>query len=606
MSKEKTILESKNLGEFYKYVNNRLTNNVTTGVLEDADGSLVTGDEKKAELLNSYFNSVNTLDDGTLPEFATRVGNNDLLENISFTPDVIYGIIRKLKPKTSCDPDGYSTYFIKQLASALVHPLSVLFESFFSVGGVPTAWKAAIITPLFKKGQSSDPSNYRPVSITSVFGKIMERVIASSMLQHLKQNNLLNDNQHGFLSKKSTLTNLLESVNDWSITLNNRNNVAVAYIDFQRAFDSVTHPKLAHKLKAYGIEGALLEWILNFLSDRKHRTRVANSYSGFAPISSGVVQGSCLGPLLFLLFINDLLDEFNMPVTCKLYADDAKLYTDVTSAIDSANLQNTLDKLYNWSKIWQLNISHHKCCIITIGRSVGLNRITAKTNYRPTLFNYELAASPLSIVKSVSDLGVIIDSQLNFCDQIASVTRKAHQRANLIHRCFLSREKDSLILAYKIYVRPILEYCSNVWSPSLKRDILSIEAVQRRFTKRLPGLSNISYHVRLKLLKLESLEIRRLRSDLILVYKILFGHVYCSVVNYFKLKTGERLKSLRRHSYQLVEPARGSSAIHVFFVNRVIKLWNELPLSINFSSVKQFKASLTVDYLTMKCQVNFS
>ena len=159
--------------------------------------------------------------------------------------------------------------------------------------------------------------------------------------------------------------------------------------------------------------------------------------------------------------------------------------------------------------------------IITIGRSV--NRITAKTNYRPTSFNYELAARSLSIVKSVSGLGVIMDLKLNFCDQIASVTRKAHQRANLIHRCFLSREKDSLILAYKIYVRPILEYCLNVWSPSLKRDILFIEAVQRRFTKRLPGMSNISYHVRLNLLKLESLEIRRLRSDLILVYKILFG-----------------------------------------------------------------------------------
>jgi hypothetical protein len=155
-------------------------------------------------------------------------------------------------------------------------------------------------------------------------------------------------------------------------------------------------------------------------------------------------------------------------------------------------------------------------------------------------------------------------------------------------------------------VRPILEYCATVWSPSLKRDILSIESVQRRFTKRLPGLSNISYHARLKLLKLESLEIRRLRSDLILVYKILFGHVHCSVVNYFKLKTGERLKSLRRHSYQLVEPARECSAIHVFFVNRVIKLWNELPLSTNFSSVKQFKASLTVGYLAIKCQVNFS
>ena len=131
--------------------------------------------------------------------------------------------------------------------------------------------------------------------------------------------------------------------------------------------------------------------------------------------------------------------------------------------------------------------------------------------------------------------------------------------------------------AFKTYVRPILEYNSSIWSPSLKKDILTIESVQRRFTKRLPGVSNMSYHARLNLLKLESLEIRRLWSDLILAYKLLFGLVHSSVVKSFKLKTGERTMNLRRHSYQLVEPAHKCSEVHAFFVNRIIKLWNELP-----------------------------
>lgn len=463
------------------------------------------------------------------------------------------------------------------------------------------AWKTAIITPLFKKGRPTDPSNYRPVSLTSAFGKIMERVIASSVVQYLNHNNLLNNNQHGFLSKKSTLTNLLESVNDWSITLEGGNKTAVAYVDFQRAFDSVSHSKLAHKLKAYGIDGALLKWITEFLSDRKHCTRVGLSYSEFASIRSGVVQGSCLGPLLFLLFINDILDVFTIPVQCKLYADDAKLYTSIKSDADSVNLQANLDKLFDWSSKWQLNISHHKCCIIEICKSCRNIKLV------DNVYNYKLGSRPLNIVNSVSDLGIIVDSDLNFSGHIASVTRKAHQRANLILRCFISRDIGSLISAFKTYVRPIVEYNSSIWSPSLKKDILTIESVQRRFTKRLAGMSNLSYHARLKLLKLESLELRRLRADLLLVYKILFGHVNLSVDAFFKVNTNEKLNSLRRHSYQLVVPTRRPNCIagRGLFVYRIAKLWNDLPRGTNFSSFTCFINSISDDFLTLKCSIHF-
>jgi len=154
----------------------------------------------------------------------------------------------------------------------------------------------------------------------------MERVVASEMLRYLLKNRLLSADQHGFWSKRSTLTNLLESVNDWSVSIQNKLHNQVAYIDFSRAFDFVSHPKLLHKLKSYGLNGSLLHWI-SFLSNRIHCTRVGNAYSSFKHIRSGVVQGGCLGQLLFLIFINDITDNLRSPFKCKMYADDVKLYT---------------------------------------------------------------------------------------------------------------------------------------------------------------------------------------------------------------------------------------------------------------------------------------
>ena len=233
----------------------------------------------------------------------------------------------------------------------------------------------------------------------------------------------------------------------------------------------------------------------------------------FQRIYSGVVQGSCLGPLLFLMYINDVLDIFQSPVNCKLYADDVKLYTELKTSADESYFQGCLDLLYLWSVTWQLAISSKKCCIATVGKpddSWG----------KP---QHCLGAEQISVSDTVSDLGVTVDPHLSFSQHIEKITCKAHQRANLIHRCFASKQRDLLVKAFITYARPILEYNSPLWSPTLKKDIISIESVQRKFTKRIPGMSGLSYHSRLKALNLESLELRRLRADLLLAYKILFG-----------------------------------------------------------------------------------
>ena len=454
-----------------------------------------------------------------------------------------------------------------------------------SVGAVPSVWKQAVITPVFKKGPAADPSNYRPISQTSVFSKLMERVICADLTPYLISHGFINENQYGFVSKRSTLTNLLESVDDWSLILEVKHSNAVVYVDFHRAFDTITFPKLLYKLQAYGITGSLLDLISNFLTGRSHCTRVGKSFSDNAELISGVVQGSVLGPLLFLLYINDIFSIIKYPVTGKLYADDLKIYTN-TSTDNLTALQECLNAIHEWASVWQLTISFNKCQSLCVGRFNSVNSLCH-------IDNRCLAVSQL-----VSDLGVLVDSDLKFSAHVDKVVSRASRISSLVFKCFLSKDQTNLVTAFKVYIRPILEYCSPVWSPRLLKDIRRIESVQRRFTKRIPHLENVKYVDRLQILGLERLDVRRLKADLVLTYKILFGHVDLDFDKYFTLAT---YCSTRGHSYKLFVKRCHSSVRMHFFANRVIRVWNDLPITIDFSSISRFKYSLRSIDLAKYC-----
>ena len=317
---------------------------------------------------------------------------------------------------------------------------------------------------------------------------MLERVIVADIVDYLLKNKLLNHQQHGFLAKRSTLTNLLESTFDWILAVDNRRVEAVIYVDFSKEFDSVCHSKLIAKLTAYGITGNLLSLIAEFLSNRRQWTTVGNSISGCVNLSSGTVQGSCLGPLLFLIYINDIFTIFDEPITSILYADDLKIYTIIDSTQDTDQMQTCLDNLSSWAEAWQLTISIKKCQSIIIGSQPMLRNT-------PINANFSINNETLPNVASVADLGVTIDNNLKFSLHIGKITRKAFARSNLILKCFVSRDSATLIKAFTTYVRPLLEYNSPVWSPFLLKDINSLESVQRRFTKRMPYMHN-NYQLR--------------------------------------------------------------------------------------------------------------
>lgn len=584
--REINIIQANNIGTFYKYVNSRIGYRQAIGTLLDANGNSIVSDQDKAEMFNKYFASMGTNDNGYLPT-CDRPTLGSTLESITFTEADIIAAIRKLKPNLSAGPDRLPPLLFKKLAHSLSWPLCLIFTQLLSVGYIPDDWTKAIIIPVYKKGVSGDVTNYRPISLTCVACKLMERVIAKHVYTHLADNNLLSQAQHGFVRGHSTCTNLLECMNDWTLSVQDRKSVVVAYIDFSRAFDSVPHNKLLSKLHAYGIRGDVLRWLELYFGKRTHQTRVGTCLSDEVDLMSGVVQGSGIGPVTFLIYVDDLaklLERYGIVI--RLFADDVKVYLEIVNSNDASKLQCALDLITWWADEWQLSVSVSKCNILTIGKSQD-NR------------KYYINGNELPHPTQCRDLGITITSDLSPSNHIQQITAKAHQRANSILRCFVSGNISLLVRAFIVYVRPLLEYNSVVWSPHLKQDIIRIEKVQRRFTKRLRGLRNLSYTDRLITVGLPSLELRRLQIDLIYCYKIVFGLVKVNLDDFFEFAP---VKTTRGHAYKLYKP-RCSNVRTNFFSNRVVEMWNSLPDCVSFESLSAFKRTISTIDLTgfLKC-----
>ena len=262
-------------------------------------------------------------------------------------------------------PDQFPPILVKKLQDELAEPIAWLFTVVFEYGVIPDDWLGAVVIPIYKgAGSKADPKNYRPLSLTSVFSKLMEKVVKDEILDFLTTNNLISPDQHGFLPGRSTLSQLLDCINDW---MNNRDAdicTDVIYLDLKKAFDSVVHSKLLHKCYCYGIRGKLLDYIKAFLSGRSQRVRVGCEESLNQPVLSGVPQGSVLGPLLFILYINDLPNIAHNSVT-KLYADDSKIYM---GSGDPQYLQDDIGRVCDWFFIWQLSVNFSKCLHLSIAK----------------------------------------------------------------------------------------------------------------------------------------------------------------------------------------------------------------------------------------------
>jgi len=560
-------------------VNNKLNCTQKIQSIKRADGTLTDESLEQADIFNNFFGSVFTTDDGSDAKIERRAEESCNLSNVSFIPADVFVILKRLKPSTSTGPDGLPNVLLKNCAATLSVPLSHICDTSFKDNCLPASWKLAHVIPIHKKGGTSDPNNFRPISLTSTCCRVMERIINNKLIDFLLECKLITRHQHGFIRKRTTNTNLLECMYDWTINLQSRKVTDVIYFDFKKAFDSVSHLKLLNKLQAYGIVGNLLAWISDFLSNRSQQVKINDILSHPIEVTSGVPQGSVLGPTLFLLFINDVCDIFNnLPVTCKLHADDIKLYSCYDTKASPDELTVAIDKLYQWSVTWQLPIAIDKCFLCRISNT-----------HNSCSHTYHVNGCALPLVDSIRDLGITVDSRLKFDKHIALIVHKAMSRCRLILKCFHSRNASVMLKAYVTYVRPILEYCSSVWSPHCKYLIDKVEKVQRFFTKRLAGLQKMSYCNRLNTLNLQSLESRRLVNDLVLCYKLLHDNFDSSITTTLNLCRN----ITRGHSYKLSKLLCTIDATKFYFTNRIVNAWNRLPnFVVSSPTVAVFKKRL--------------
>ena len=564
---------------FWQYVNSKRKTRPGVGTLNDESGNEVITDTEKAELLNKYFSSVFTKENlEELPP--TENPKHPPFKFSEITEDEILKKLKQLKPNKSPGPDSLYPKVLKEIHSEIAKPLTILFNLSISSQQVPASWKDANVIPIFKKGAKNKANNYRPVSLTSVLCKLLESCVKDQLMIYIEQHKIITDEQHGFLPHRSCVTQLLLIINHWTYLLDNNLPIDTLYLDFSKAFDSVPHERLLIKLHKYGISGDENNWFRSFLSNRKQRVSISGKFSSWTDVLSGVPQGSVIGPLLFLLFINDLPDIVHSCV--KIFADDTKLYSSIENEGDKNKLQLDLNNAIEWSNKWQLPFNASKCKIMHLGPNNPHFTYNIDTNNdRENLC--------LQATEEEKDLGVLFDNKLSFRAHILEKVNKANQMVGLIKKTFTNLDPQSFCLLYKSIARPHLEYANVIWRPYLRNDINLIEKVQRRATKCIPTLYNLSYEDRLKSLRLPTLEFRRKRADMIQTFKIIHKKDNLNHDQLFELNNNQT----RGHQFKLnVKHAHKNVRKHSFAV-RVIKDWNSLPEdTVNADTLNSFKNKL--------------
>jgi hypothetical protein len=556
---------------FYDYVTNRKPLREKVGQLLCDSGELAVSNHEVAETLNKYFSSVFTIENNKEAPTAIQMRTfceSEKLTSIQITEKDVAKYISKLNITKSPGPDNLYPRVLKELKENVTLPLTKIFNSSLKRAEVPKDFKLANITPIFKKGDRKLASNYRPISLTSVACKIMESIIRDEIVKHLDKYNLIKDSQHGFRRNRSCLTNLLHFYNQLIEQYDEHGAVDVIYLDYSKAFDVIPHKKLIIKLKAHGIDGEVLLWIEDWLRDREQRVVINGESSGNTAVTSGVPQGSVLGPLLFIIYVNDL--DIDITNTISKFADDTK----IGGAANSESIQSDLDKIAKWSKSWGMNFNVNKCNVLHVG----------KTNIRSTYF---MSGRALTATDVQRDLGVVISDDFKFTKQCIEACKKANKVLGFIYRNFDHKSKDIILPLYKSLVRPHLEYAIQFWNPYFVKDIEILEQVQKRATKLIPGMRTIPYEMRLKILGLQTLKTRRLRGDLLEVFKILNNYENLNYEDLFTLNNDGRT---RNNGFKLRVKRFKSNIAKNFFTYRIANDWNTLPAEVvNSTSINMFK-----------------
>jgi hypothetical protein len=567
---EAKIVATSSPKQFFSYINRRIKSRPSIPSLVVND-SLAFTDKDKCDVLCKVFAA--NYSDASLSDMPPPIypRSKQVQLDIDFSFQSVFNYLKNVPSKTSVSGEKIPQIVLRKCALPLAWPLSIIFQESYNSGILPSQWKDSTIVPVFKKGSRSDPQNYRPISLTSTICRVMEKMLCFAI--RARYSSVIDRLQFGFLPKRSCTLSLLHSISSWQKNLKLKNNVDVVYFDFKAAFDKCCHEKLMMKLRSLGFEDRALSWFHNFLSNRSAAVRIGDSLSSSFVVKSGVPQGTVSGPLLFLLFINDLQCCIPNSVEYVLYADDLKLFS-----TDPTALQIAVNNVLSWSHAWELPISIPKTNVLYLGKA------NPRISY--TLNNIEIVAT--SIVK---DLGVVIDEKLTFETHINQKVALANQLCRNILLAFSFPDPLLYFELYNIYVRPVIEYSSEIYSPGTNSSLANtLEQPLRSYTKMIfkrLRLPMCSYTERLQKFSLKSQVERRIHADLIMCFNLLYGNSHFPNLNL-------QLSTSPRHPLRLIRP-RNVYLYENFFFARVHSYWNQVaPFFIeehvllkNFKSVVQ-------------------
>ena len=568
----------KGMKRFWQFIKSNKKDNQGVATLK-ARGKTSSTPIEKATALNEQFQSVFS-PHHQAPDDLLPTSRHPSSPEIRFSLPGIEKLLSKLKPHKAAGPDNITARVLKQLSTSIAPILHIIFKKSYESGELPNDWKDANVVPIYKKGQKSNPANYRPISLTCICCKVLEHIIASNIMQHARSKNILYQLQHGFLDKRSCETQLIEFQADILNNLSQNQQTDVLIMDFSKAFDKVSHHHLIRKLDYYGIRGKTNRWIKEFLTDRRQCVVIEGEKSSQVPVTSGVPQGSVLGPPLFLYYINDIAEKLTS--TVRLFADDTVAYLAIKGEADARILQADLDKLGQWEQKWVMEFHPDKCQVLTISKK--------KKNIK---FPYYLHGHQLEHVSEAKYLGITITNDFRWNTHINNINAKASRSLSFLKRNLQINAINIKETAYKAIVRPLVEYAPCVWDPSTKTNIDKLEMIQRRAARYVLNRYHNTSSVddMLNQLKWPTLQDRRKTSRLSMLYKIVHSQVEVQSHHQHLIPCNRQSRHNNSKSYQVPDTTKGY--IQDSFYPRTIREWNSLPEdTVTAPSISSFKNKL--------------
>ncbi|MCG7868088.1 MAG: reverse transcriptase family protein [Candidatus Thiodiazotropha taylori] len=549
----------------------------------ETDNILAETNTEIAEVLNNYFTEQSTVDDSnaTLPNHV--IPSYPTLESIHISDQDVKDSISLLKVNKAPGPDLISPKLIKEGVDQLKAPLREIYNKSLHLQQFPDPWKDANVTPVYKKDSPTNPSNYRPISLLSCLGKLMERCIHKHISNYLKQNNIITPFQSGFQSGDSTINQLVYLNDTFLNALDKGKEVRIVFCDVSKAFDRVWHKGLLFKLKSVGFSGDILEWFSSYLSNRRQRVCFKGTSSSWVHINAGVPQGSILGPTLFLIFINDIVK--NVRTNIRLFADDTSLFKIVDCPINAAiELNIDLKNIYNWAREWLVDFNATK--------TVSL--IVSKKRTKPIHPELTMANSKIKEVNQHKHLGLIFSNDATWSNHIKVISEKAWKRIGYLRRLRFLLDRPSLQKIYTTFIRPLLEYGNIVWDNCTMENKRIVENIQLEAARLITGGTKLCSIQKLyDDTKWETLEKRRSKQKLYQIYKMINGLSPQYLQQLIPYRVMQVNRYPVRNSQNFSIPLSRTVFYSSSFLPSTLREWNALSQDTkNATSLSSFKYKL--------------